>query len=116
MSGFGHRIHSADPRTERLLELALVAGACGKHVEAARAVAKVFAENGKPLPINVDGAIAAVLADLGFDPEMMNGLFMIARTPGLVAHVREEQTRMKPMRMIEPANHTYDGPHARSLR
>ncbi|HJN64818.1 MAG TPA: citryl-CoA lyase [Pirellulales bacterium] len=116
MSGFGHRIHSADPRTERLLELALVAGACGKHVGAARAVAKVFAGNGKPLPINVDGAIAAVLADLGFDPEMMNGLFMIARTPGLVAHVREEQTRMKPMRMIEPANHTYDGPHARSLR
>ncbi len=54
--------------------------------------------------------------DLGFDPEMMNGLFMIARTPGLVAHVREEQTRMKPMRMIEPANHTYDGPHARSHR
>lgn len=115
MSGFGHRIHSADPRTERLLELAQVAGACGKHVEAAEAVAKVFAEDGKQLPINVDGAIAAVLADLGFDPEMMNGLFMIARTPGLVAHVREEQTRMKPMRMIEPANHTYDGPHTRSL-
>jgi len=37
-------------------------------------------------------------------------LFMIARTPGLVAHVREEQTRMKPMRKIDPVNHEYDGP------
>ena len=110
MSGFGHRIHSADPRTKRLMDLAEEAGACGKHIEAASAVAQCFAEEGKSLPLNVDGAIAAVLADLGFEPEVMNGLFMIARTPGLVAHVREEQTRMNPVRKIDPENHSYDGP------
>ncbi len=116
MSGFGHRIHSADPRTKRLMDLAEDAQVCGKHIEAARAVAQVFADAGKKLPINVDGAIAALLADLGFEPEVMNGLFMIARTPGLVAHVREEQTRMKPMRKIIPGNHEYDGPSERKLK
>jgi hypothetical protein len=40
---------------------------------------------------------------------------MIARTPGLIAHVIEEQTREKPMRRIDPVNHGYDGPPARSL-
>ncbi|MEZ6243206.1 MAG: citrate/2-methylcitrate synthase [Phycisphaerales bacterium] len=54
MSGFGHRIHTADPRTARLFELADQAGACDEYVAAARS--KVFAEKGKPLPINVDGA------------------------------------------------------------
>ncbi len=115
MPGFGHRIHTADPRTARLFELANEADAAGKHVQAARAVEQVFASRGKPLPINVDGAIAAVLADMGFEPAIMNGLFMIARTPGLVAHVAEEQSRMKPMRVIDPAGQTYDGPPARRL-
>ncbi len=115
MSGFGHRIHSADPRTARLFDLAEAAGACGRHVAAARAVEATFAARGKALPINVDGAICAILADLGFEPEVMNGLFMIARVPGLVAHVREEQVRMKPMRRISPTDHVYDGPEARSI-
>ena len=115
MSGFGHRIHSADPRTARLFDLAEAAGACGRHVAAAWAVEATFAARGKALPINVDGAIGAILADLGFEPEVMNGLFMIARVPGLVAHVREEQVRMKPMRRISPTDHVYDGPEARSI-
>ena len=87
----------------------------GAHVDAARAIEGVFETRGKTLPINVDGAIAAVLADLGFEPEVMNGFFMIPRCAGLVAHVREEQVRMKPMRRIDPVGHTYDGPGPRSL-
>ncbi|HVZ93672.1 MAG TPA: citryl-CoA lyase [Phycisphaerales bacterium] len=112
MPGFGHRIHSTDPRTARLFELAREAGVTGAFIDAAHAVDRVFANQGKPLPINVDGAIAAVLMQLGFDPAVMNGIFMIARTPGLVAHVFEEQTREKPMRKIDPENHEYDGPGA----
>jgi citrate synthase len=115
IAGFGHRIHSSDPRTKRLFELAQKAGAFGPHCEAARAVEQVFIDRGRPLPINVDGAIGAILADLGFEPEVMNGLFMIARCAGLVAHVREEQARMKPMRKIDPVDQTYDGPAPRSL-
>jgi succinyl-CoA synthetase alpha subunit len=113
ISGFGHRIHTKDPRTVKLFELAAAAGlteAPTTHVCAARAVERAFAAIGKPLPINVDGALGAILADLGMDPRVFNGIFMIARTPGLVAHVTEEQTREKPMRRIDPVNHAYDGP------
>lgn len=113
ISGFGHRIHTKDPRTVRLFELAREAGLKddgATHMGAARAVERAFAAIGKPLPINVDGAIGAILADLGLDPAVFNGIFMIARTPGLVAHVVEEQTREKPMRRIDPVNHAYDGP------
>ncbi|MBL8757832.1 MAG: citryl-CoA lyase [Phycisphaerae bacterium] len=117
ISGFGHRIHTKDPRTVRLLDLAAEAGiGAGEasHIAAARAVERAFAAIGKPLPINVDGAIGAILADLGMDPSVFNGVFMIARTPGLVAHVVEEQTRERPMRRIDPVNHAYDGPiHSR---
>jgi citrate synthase len=98
-----------------VLELAREAGAFGNYCATAQAVESAFALAGKSLPINVDGAIGAVLADLGFEPEVMNGLFMIARVPGLIAHVREEQTRMKPMRKVVPGGHEYDGPAARTL-
>jgi len=36
----------------------------------------------KSLPINVDRAIGAILADVGMNPAAFNGIFMIARTPG----------------------------------
>src|SRR6266513_1418432 len=116
MPGFGHRLHTKDPRTLRLFELAREAGVDGVHMQAARAVEKAFAAAKKSLPINVDGAISAILADLGMDTAAFNGIFMIARTPGLVAHVIEEQNREKPMRRIDPVNHGYDGPPPISLK
>ena len=76
MSGFGHRVHSKDPRTVRLFELAREAGVGGVHRQAARAVEKAFADAKKSLPINVDGAIGAILADLGMTPAAFNGIFM----------------------------------------
>jgi citrate synthase/citryl-CoA lyase len=39
----------------------------------------------------------------------------MARIPGLVAHVYEEQTRMRPMRRINPLEHEYDGTPERNL-
>lgn len=117
LPGFGHRVHTKDPRTKRLFELAEEAGLRGdrgRHIGAARAIEAAFARLGRPVPINVDGALGAILMDLGFDPRVFNGLFMIARTPGLVAHVNEEQTRERPMRRIHPEHHAYDGPIERS--
>src|SRR5207248_1451886 len=93
MPGFGHRLHAKDPRTARLFELAREASVDGAHMQAARAVEKAFTAAKKSLPINVDGAIGAILADLGMNPATFNGIFMIARAPGLVAHVIEEQSR-----------------------
>src|SRR5207245_8539203 len=110
MPGFGHRYHTKDPRTARLFELAREAGVDGAHIKAARAVEKSFADARKALPINVDGVIGAILADLGMNPAAFNGIFMIARTPGLVAHVIEEQTREEPMRRMHQDNHGHVGP------
>ncbi len=115
-SGFGHRIHSQDPRTQKLFALAEELKIAGKHVRIARAVEKEL-ENvlGKFLPINVDGAIAAVLCELGISHEIGNAFFIIARVPGLVSHIHEEWTRMRPMRKIHPQDIAYDGPDEREL-
>lgn len=114
--GLGHRLHTADPRTARLFALADDAGVTAQGVLALRQVAAAVAQQtGRELPVNVDGAIAAILVDLGLAPEMANAFFLIARLPGLVAHSLEEQTRERPVRPIHPTDHSYDGPPARSL-
>lgn len=116
-SGFGHRIHSHDPRTQKLFSLAEELGLAGQYVRIARAVEKGLEEiMGKRLPINVDGAIAALLCELDILPEIGNAFFIIARVPGLVAHVHEEMTRMRPMRKIDPQDYAYDGPEERKVK
>jgi len=116
LSGFGHRYHTKDPRTGRLFELATEHGVAGKYVEMARAIEAVLEkQTGRALPINVDGAIAALLCELEFPPMLANSFFILARIPGLVAHVYEEKTRQRPMRQIHPTDHDYDGPQERSL-
>ncbi len=92
-------------------------GLAGKYIRIARAVEKNLEELlGKRLPINVDGAIAALLCELDIPPEIGNAFFIIARVPGLVAHVHEEITRMKPMRKIDPQDYEYDGPGERKVK
>jgi len=114
--GFGHRIHTKDPRTIRLFQLASDLGIAGEHVEMAKAIEDAIKqESGKALPTNVDGALAAVLCEMNFPPELANGFFILARIPGLIAHVYEEQTRMKPMRHINSKDHEYDGVPERNL-
>jgi citrate synthase len=115
-SGFGHRLHTKDPRTAKLFALAEELNLAGRYVRIARGVEKALAEKqGKLLPINVDGAIAALLCDLGIPAEIGNAFFIISRVPGLVAHIHEEKTRMKPMRKIDPENYEYDGPPQRRV-
>jgi len=114
--GYGHRIHTDDPRTKRLFALAEEAGVAGEYVEMGQALRQAMKESlGKDLPMNVDGGMAAVLCDLGFPPALGNGFFAISRTVGLAAQVYEEQTRERPMRNIDPKTHEYDGPPERSL-
>lgn len=65
------------------------------------------------LPMNVDGALAAVLYDLGFAPLFCKLVFIIGRVAGLTAEVTEEYTREKPMRIHIPV--TYDGVPPREI-
>ena len=70
---------------------------------------------GRRLPLNVDGALAALLVDLDFPPELGNAFFIVARVTGLAAHAHEEMTRQRPMRRIHPTDHEYDGPPPREM-
>jgi len=115
-AGLGHRLHTADPRAARLFALADEVGVAGQGVGSARAVAQALAaQSGRALPVNVDGAIAAILLDLGIAPGLANAFFIMARVPGLVAQAYEEQARERPMRAIDPSGAVYDGPPPRAL-
>ena len=111
LPGFGHRTHSQDPRTTVLLSLAVDLGLAGAGVQMVRAFEGAIARQVKPLPINVDAAMAAILHDLGFLPIMAKLMFIIGRVAGLSAEVLEEYTRERPMRVKVPV--TYDGPPVR---
>ena len=116
--GFGHRFHTRDPRAARLFQMALELEAEGEHVQMIRAVEMVMAERDQsetPMPVNIDGAIAAVCGDIGIPPAVANALFIISRVPGIAAHAREEIERNQPMRQIDPKDHVYDGPSRRRL-
>jgi citrate synthase len=115
--GFGHRIHTQDPRASRLLQMAHELELDGEHVQLVRAIDRRLSarSNARPMPLNIDGAISAVCADMGFEPELGNALFVIARVPGLVAHANEERSRQHPMREIVPDDAVYDGPPPRRL-
>jgi citrate synthase len=117
--GFGHRFHSRDPRAARLFQMALELELEGEHTRLIRAAERALDEHrdrfGRPMPVNVDGAIAAISADLGFAYELGNAIFLISRLPGLIAHAHEERTRQTPMRQIDPKDHAYDGAHDRRL-
>ncbi|MBD3403675.1 citryl-CoA lyase [candidate division GN15 bacterium] len=116
MPGFGHRLHTVDPRTGKLFEIAERHGYSGKHIELCKAIEGQLAEKlGKKLPINVDGAIAAVISDMGFDWRLGKGFFIISRMPGLLAHAYEEMTRERPMRKLGPLPFEYDGPDERGM-
>jgi len=93
--GFGHPQHSeGDPRANLLLRLAAEKGVSGRHVAALEAVgAALPAVIGRSLPVNVNGAIPAVMLDVGFPLAALKGISLVARTAGLVAHLTEESER-----------------------
>lgn len=92
--GFGHHIHRPDdPRTPRLLQIAQEAGTAGAHCELLTTLSTVMDEaKGKHVTVNVTGAVAAVLSDLGYPWQIMRGFSLVARSAGLVGHILEEQT------------------------
>lgn len=115
--GFGHSVYNVDPRTQALLKVAKRLKFWGRHIELALELEKqLSAAVGKPLPLNIDGVIAAIISEMGFDWRLGKGFFIIARTPGLVAHVYEELTREKPYRRLSEDEVSYDGPKPRKLK
>jgi citrate synthase len=95
LPGFGHPLHRRrDPRATVLLGLADELGTAGPHVRLLRAIeAAAAAHYGRALPVNVSGAIAAVLLDAGFPAPALKAVSLLARTAGLLAHLLEETER-----------------------
>lgn len=93
--GLGHPQHSAgDPRANRLLEIADELGISGAHVAALRHLGEHAPKiMNRPLPINVSGAIPAVILDAGWPLAALKAVPLLARTAGLAAHLYEESER-----------------------
>jgi citrate synthase len=90
--GIGHRTHPAgDPRAVRLFEIAAETGTDGAYCRLLRRVADLAGERaGRPLPVNVTGAIAAIASDMGFRWQITRGFALIGRTLGALGHIQEE--------------------------
>uniref|UniRef100_A0A7C5WZ46 citrate synthase (unknown stereospecificity) n=1 Tax=Thermocrinis ruber TaxID=75906 RepID=A0A7C5WZ46_9AQUI len=117
--GYGHRYYKDfDPRTKRLMDIAKELGFYGSHCKFAEDVEEeISRQKGKRLVLNVDGAIAAIASEMGFDWRLGKGFFIIGRVPGLVAHVYEELTTEKPFskRLDEETEVEYTGVPPREL-
>ncbi|ATY84549.1 citryl-CoA lyase [Kyrpidia spormannii] len=90
--GIGHPIHKPiDPRAERLLEIATDCGFSGRYVQLMWLVSRVASEHySKTLPVNVTGAIGAIASEMAIPWNVCRGLGVIARSVGLIGHIREE--------------------------
>jgi len=117
--GFGHRFHPVDPRTAPLFALVAKAEAsgavAGRYAAIGRAVSDALERiKGRHIPMNIDGITAVIFCELGFEPELGRGLFILSRAVGILAHAWEQKQRgrriMGPMPKEIP--YRYSG-HAR---
>src|SRR5258708_3787594 len=83
MPGFGHRVYKdKDPRAQLILETAEKEGVGLEFMEILGQLhQELNSQSGKILPVNVDGAIAAVLCGLGLEPKLGIPVLIVAETP-----------------------------------
>jgi citrate synthase len=122
LPGFGHRFHPVDPRAGRLLALvdrASEAGVVsGRFARVGRAVeADLLARKGRHIPMNIDGVTAVVCAELGFEPPLARGLFILSRSVGILAHAWEQSGQGERIKGPMPPqfDYTYEGPAPRDF-
>ncbi len=87
--GIGHRVKSLrnpDKRVKELVGYVKSLNIKTPCLDFALAVEQVTASKKDNLILNVDGTMAAVLVDLGFPVDSLNGFFILARTIGLIGH------------------------------
>jgi citrate synthase len=120
--GFGHRFHPVDPRTAPLFALvakAVTAGTVpGRWAAIGQAVEDALkAITGRHIPMNIDGITAVVFCELGFEPELGRGLFILSRSVGILAHAWEQTQRGRRMMgpMPKEIPYRYSGPARRAV-
>jgi len=116
LPGYGHKVLTHDNRSEVLFAVAKETKFYGRYSRFAEEVGGELNKiSAKPLPLNIDGAMAAILLDMGFDWRIAKGFFIIARVPGLVAHIYEEMTGDAGLRRLDPDDEEYAGEADRRL-
>jgi citryl-CoA lyase len=116
LPGYGHKVLTHDHRTDTLFAVAKITKFYGQHCRFAEEVEKELNKiSSKPLPLNIDGAMAAIILDMGFAWQMAKGFFLIARVPGLVAHIYEEMTGDAGLRRLDSGEEQYIGEENRQL-
>jgi citrate synthase len=120
--GFGHRFHPVDPRTAPLFALvakAVAAGTVtGRYAAIGQSVEKALAASKKRgIPMNIDGITAVIFCELGFEPELGRGLFVLSRSVGILAHAWEQKQRGRRIMgpMPREISYRYSGPARRSV-
>ena len=105
--GFGHKIYEIDPRSKVLFDIAKKNNFFDKYCKFVIEIeTELKKSKNKKIPINIDGVIAAIILDMGFDSEFAKAFFIIARTPGICAHVIEERKNEKPFRRLKESEYT----------
>jgi citrate synthase len=102
--GFGHRFHADDPRARTILELADEQGFGGRHLTVARRIEAMLRAH-RGVALNIAGANAAILLDLGFDPRI-GQLFIVLGRSAMFAAVYLERLAQErgPFPRIEVAD------------
>lgn len=109
--GFGHKIYKdSDPRVAQVLGVCEKAGFESNNIELVQQIEKELEnQKGKKIVLNIDGLMAAILLEMGFNSLQGKGLFVIARTPGLTAQVIEELQSDEHVRRIDEDEIKYEG-------
>jgi len=92
--GIGHRVKSLrnpDKRVKELVGYVKSLGIATPHLDFALEVEKITAAKKDNLILNVDGTMAAVLVDLKFPVDSLNGFFILARTIGMIGHWTDQK-------------------------
>jgi citrate synthase len=116
--GLGHPMHKgAEPRAVSVRKLALELDGWREHGRMLDAVeAELESSKGRRIPINLAGALGALLTDLEFDPLVIGGLGALGYGVALLAHIAEEVREGVPLRIIPDAlGSRYAGPEERHL-
>ncbi len=110
LPGYGHKIYTTDPRTVKMFEVAKSLGMFGHHCRFAQEIERSLEKSlGRKYCLNVDGAIAALLSDMGLDWRLGKGFFIAGRTIGIIAHLHEEWTTEPPFRRLDKDEYEYLG-------
>lgn len=95
--GFGHPVHSSDPRVSALLAeySRLRMNGDGKHVGILHDIQRLLHSYGKEVRPNLAGVSAAIWLDLGFTPDTAGVLALAGRSIGMAAHYAEQRSNPK---------------------